>query len=212
MGIKVGVENIYQAAKLLGCGQKIEIELEGEVPGLNPNKQWKAKALRDKWTLGDTANTSIGQGFTLTTPIQLLIMSSRVASGKMIVPSILKDHERNSIIYDLPFKQANLDIVRTGLGAVMNDPRGTSFASRITDKRFLMAGKTGTAQVISKDTMGGRFIKSLRSHSIFTGYAPIHDPKYAVVVVADNAGWGAGTAAPIAKDILLFVQKKAIKN
>jgi penicillin-binding protein 2 len=208
MGIKTGVENIYNVAKLLGYGQKIGIELDGEVPGINPNKQWKTNAVRDKWTLGDTANASIGQGFILTTPLQLLMMTARVASGRMICPSILKGHEKNAAISDLPFKQVNLDIVRTGLGSVMNDPSGTSFASRISDKRFQMAGKTGTAQVISKDTMGGKFSKSLRSHSIFTGYAPIYDPKYAVVVIADNAGWGAAAAAPIARDILLFVQRR----
>lgn len=208
MGIKAGADNIHKVAQLLGYGQKTGIELDGEVPGLNPNKLWKLNSLRNKWTHGDTANTSIGQGFVLTTPLQLLMMTSRVVSGKMVCPSILKDRAKHGPVADLPFQSANLEVIKRGLESVMNDPIGTSYAARITDKRFLMGGKTGTAQVISKDTMnGGRFSKALRSHSIFTGYAPIHDPNYAVVVIAENAGWGSSTAAPIARDVLLFVQR-----
>jgi penicillin-binding protein 2 len=207
MGIKAGVENIYKVARTLGFGQKIGIELEGEVQGLNPNKLWKAKSLQENWTHGDTANTSIGQGFVLTTPLQLLMMTARVASGKTIFPSILKDHHKNFAPTDLPFKKENLNLVRAGLSDVMNNPRGTSFHARIIDKQFAMAGKTGTAQVMSKDTSRGG---GLRSHSVFIGYAPVHDPKYAAVVVADNAGWGSAIAAPIARDILLFAQKNAI--
>jgi penicillin-binding protein 2 len=207
MGIRIGVENIYRAAKALGFGQKIGIELPGELSGANPNKLWKANSHHQSWTLGDTANTAIGQGFVLATPLQLLMMSCRVASGKIIQPSLIKDHSKNHSAIDLPFKKENLEILKKSLEAAINTSIGTSFSARIRQTEFAMAGKTGTAQVISRDTEFGGFHRRLRSHSMFTGYAPIISPRYAVAVVAENAGWGGATAAPIARDILLFAQK-----
>jgi len=210
MGIRAGIENIHKTAQMLGVGQKIGFELSGELSGSNPNKQWKKKVFREEWTHGDTANASIGQGFVLATPLQLLMMISKVASGKIIAPSLLKEHNKNVSPLSLPFKKENLIMIRHGLINASNKSYGIGFGSRIRDKRFLMAGKTGTAQVISKDTSAepGNFNKSLRSHSIFVGYAPIDTPKYAAVVVADNAGWGSATAAPIGRDILFAIQKK----
>jgi penicillin-binding protein 2 len=207
MGIKVGIERIYRVARALGFGQKIGIELSGEAQGINPNKLWKANYSHGSWTHGDTANSSIGQGFVLTTPFQLMTMISRVASGKIISPSLLKGHQKNFSAMDLPFKKENLEIVRGSLVNAINSHRGTAFSARIREKQFLMAGKTGTAQVVSRDTATEK--GASRSHSIFVGYAPINDPRYATVVVADNAGWGSATAAPIGRDILLFAQKNA---
>ncbi|NRA73866.1 MAG: penicillin-binding protein 2 [Rickettsiales bacterium] len=213
-GIEVGINNIYKIAEILGFGNKIDIELLGELKGINPNKKWKENLRSESWTHGDTANASIGQGFVLATPLQLLMMISRVASGKMIFPSLLKDHGKNFSTIDLPFKKSNLAILRKGLIDAINHPRGTSFRNRIRNKQFLMAGKTGTAQVISQDTSAGgkKFSKRLRSHSIFVGYAPIDVPKYASVVIVDNAGWGSLAAAPISRDVLHFVQKSLYTN
>ena len=206
MGIDVGINNIYKTAEILGFGSKIGIELAGESKGINPNKIWKETSLHEKWTHGDTANSSIGQGFTLATPLQLLMLISRVASGKIVHPSLLNNHRKN-ISAKLPFKKSSLDAVKRGLVDVINSSQGTSFRARIKDKRFLMAGKTGTAQVVSRDTANET--GKVRSHSIFVGYAPIENPKYASVVVVDNAGWGSAAAAPIGRDILLFAQKNS---
>ena len=98
--------------------------------------------------------------------------------------------------------------MKKGLVSAINSPHGTAFGARIRDRKFSMAGKTGTAQVVSRDTSSEQ--GSVRSHSIFVGYAPISSPKYAAVVVADNAGWGSATAAPIGRDILLFAQKNVL--
>ena len=205
MGIKAGIENIHKVAHALGFGQKVGIELRGEVQGINPNKLWKANSSYGSWTYGDTANSSIGQGFVLATPFQLLMMISRVASGKMVFPSLLKGHQKNFSLTDLPFKEENLEIIRNGLVNAINNQHGTAFAARIREEQFLMAGKTGTAQVVSRDAEKER--GASRSHSVFIGYAPLNNPKYATVIVADNAGWGSATAAPIGRDVLLFAQK-----
>ena len=105
MGINTGIENMYKIAKILGLGEKLGIELAGESRGINPNKRWKENVFSEKWTLGDTANASIGQGFVLTTPLQLLMMISRIASGKIIMPSLLKGHRKNFSALALPFKK-----------------------------------------------------------------------------------------------------------
>ena len=181
--------------------------MPGEVVGVNPNKKWKWKTPKLAWTYGDTVNASIGQGFTSVTPMQLLVMISRIVTGKAIKPLLLKNQNCNSFA-SLTFKEATFAINSVvSVQYVFNSPKGTGFPARIKDKQFAMAGKTGTAQVISKNISSDFLKSSLRSHSIFTGYAPVNIPKYACVVLAENAGWGSVTAGPIGREISLFAQK-----
>lgn len=209
MGLRIGIENIFNTADILGMGKKTGFELPGEVNGTNPNKEWKLQILKRPWAYGDTANASIGQGFVLATPLQLLTMVGRVTTGKIIYPSLLKKEDASNYSA-LPFKEENLKLIQTALTNVFNDPHGTGFGARIKEPEFAMAGKTGTAQVISKNIASELLKDPLRSHSLFVGYAPAHSPKYACVVVAENAGWGSVTAGPIGRDVLLFAQKERI--
>jgi penicillin-binding protein 2 len=208
MGQKVGVQKIHEVAKKLGFGQKTGIDLPGELPGINPNKEWKTLNYGLNWLIGDTVNSSIGQGFTLVSPIQLAVMIARLASGKAILPSVIY---KDALSFpDLEFNPEHLKIVREGLYRAVNTPKGTGFALRIKEEEFQMAGKTGTAQVISKDTSeqsGIAFAKHHKSHSIFTGFAPFHNPRYATAVVVEHGGWGAQAAAPVGREILYNIQK-----
>ena len=154
-----------------------------------------------------TANASIGQGFISVTPMQLMMMLARIVTGKAVQPVLLK-HQNYNNFNVVPFQTQNLKLIQRCLENIFNSSKGTGFAARIQEKQFAMAGKTGTAQVISKNVQDGYSLKSsLTSHSLFVGYAPIDTPKYSCVVLAENAGWGSVVAGPIGRDILLFVQK-----
>jgi penicillin-binding protein 2 len=186
-GIKAGVDMITSVAKVFGLGSKTEIELPFESAGLMPSKQWKKRQKKQSWTFGDTINVSIGQGDILTTPIQLALMTARIASGKFIKPTILYN-QNNSFGEIDEIKPAHLQIVRDCMYNVMKNHHW---------ENLKIAGKTGTAQVISRRDAKGRF----KDHSMFVGFSPYDDPKYAVVSIAENAGWGADTALPITKKI-----------
>jgi penicillin-binding protein 2 len=203
--MNAGIDNMYAVADELGFGQKTKVELFGELKGVNPNSEWKKSGFKDGWKSYDTVNTSIGQGYVLATPIQLATMIMRLVRGDKATPTMLLGGKQTKIP-PLGIPKEHLEFVRQGVIDVVNTSSGTGYGSRITETNFAFAGKTGTAQVISADTQFSRN-KSLKSHALFAGFAPIHAPRYAVVVAVDNAGWGSATAAPLARDILLFTQK-----
>jgi len=206
MGLASGIDNIQKVADSLGFGRKTGIELPGEASGINPGRSWKEKQYKNKWLVGDTANSSIGQGYNLVTPLQLATMISSVSSGKIVKPHIYPILEQE-IFEELTIKQEHLSAIRSNLEEVFNHPKGGGYHLRIRQPELALAGKTGTAQVISGDTVNASN-RQIRSHSLFVGYAPIHDPKYAVAIVAENAGWGMGTAGPAGVSILQFAQTK----
>jgi len=206
MSQKVGIEKIHEVAARFGLGKKTGIDLPGELAGINPNKEWKRKNLGMEWLIGDTANASIGQGFILATPLQMATMIARLAGGTSIIPSVMYNH--NTIFNKLDINPEYLDIVKNGLDMASNHHQGIGYKNRIREEHYKMGAKTGTAQVISKDTAyTHQYGKQFKSHSIFTGFAPVHDPTFATAVVIDHGGWGSGAAAPIGRDILLFTQK-----
>ena len=207
MGMASGIDNIHHVAAALGFGSKTGIQLPGEIAGTNPSRPWKEKAYDSKWLVGDTANAAIGQGYNLVTPIQLATMISKIAGGRKIKPSLYLDNVDSVESSTLHIPQDHLQMVRTNLEGVFNNPRGAGYNLRIKETEFMLAGKTGTSQVISGDTVHSTN-RSVKSHSVFIGYAPIHDPKYAISVIAENAGWGMGTAAPAGVNILYFAQTK----
>jgi penicillin-binding protein 2 len=139
--------------------------------------------------------------------MQLALMSARVASGLNITPNLYLDNAKNIDHKKLSIAEKNLEIIRSSLNGVFNNPSGSGYNIRITEKQYRLAGKAGTAQVVSQDTVH-TLTRRIRSHAMFAGYAPVDNPKYAVSVVADNAGWGIKNAAPIGIDILYFAQTK----
>jgi penicillin-binding protein 2 len=221
---KVGVDKIAEMAHLLGLGQVTGIDLPGEKPGLIPDSDWKLATFGEKWQQGETLVIGIGQGFVTTTPLQLALMTARIANGGIgIVPKL----RRNEIIAGtgdppgphgppLEIPPEHLKVVQDGMNMVMNEQGGTAFRARIEEPGMEMAGKTGTAQVrritMSERATGVRKNEDLpwdrRDHALFVGFAPVHAPQYAVAVIVDHGGGGSKVAAPIAHDILLEAQRR----
>ena len=190
-GMKAGVEVISKVALQLGLGDKTGIELPFEAAGLIPNKIWKKQKYNKSWTPGDTANLAIGQGYALTTPLQLTLMTGLLASGKKIQTSLLYKNIQNFPKLHR-IKEADLDLVRFGLYNVMRQHHNNSME---------IAGKTGTAQVISKRDGQGKF----KEHSVFVGFAPYQDPRFAITTLVENAGWGRDKALPLTKEAFKIV-------
>lgn len=204
----ISIDSINRIASVLGFGEKSNIELTGELSGVNPSKEWKKRVIGKDWRFGDTVNACVGQGYNLVTPMQMNIMMSRVISGLKISPSVFMDTEASQF-EKLDIAQDHLNFVKNGMISAFNTQGGTGYSTRITEENFAFGGKTGTAQVVSHDTLKIAN-KHIKSHSLFAGFAPIHAPKYSISVVVDHAGWGSIAAAPLAKEVLLFAQKENI--
>jgi len=210
---QMNYDKIANVAKRFGYGEKFDISLSGIKSGLVPNEEWKMKAFKQPWVKGDSLNAAIGQGSVLASPLQMAVVTARLANGGIPIKPYLI---RNSNI----FKQFDnlksqpiissqyLKTVQEGMRRVINQPGGTAYGKRIEIAGFEMAGKTGTSQVISKreKEMTKEESKNNANHAIFVGYAPVHDPKYAVSVVVEHGKSGSMAAAPIAKDIFMEVQ------
>lgn len=211
---KIGVENIYNTAKLLGLDTITNIDLNGEIRNILPDKEWKRQNLKSDWYVGDSFNYAIGQGFVATTPIALAQLYMIIANNGSYYPPHLNKNNSEAA------KQINinnnyLQFIQKALFNVVNMPYGTAFRNRIQNHNFKLAGKTGTSQVRSKKThtenLSSQQIKrSERNHSLFAGYAPFNDAKYVAVVIAEHMGAGNAVAAPLAKDFLEFCYKNKI--
>ena len=222
---RVGVDAINAMALKMGVGEKLGIDIPGERKGLVPTKAWKLATLGKHWNLGETLIAGIGQGFVLATPLQLAVMTARIANGGMSVTPHLSrftyDGEKLVRRTDLTPQDLGLDprhvkLVQQGMIDVVNAPGGTARRSRIDEEGMEMAGKTGTAQVrrISKSERASGVRKNedlpwhLRDHALFVGYAPVDAPRYAVSVIVEHGGGGSRAAAPIAKDVLVETLKR----
>jgi penicillin-binding protein 2 len=224
IGLMAGIDEISSMMKQFGLGQYYDIGLPYSAVGNVPSIEWKKKVLKDVWVLGDTINTSIGQGFNTVTPLELAVMTMRVANGGHPVnPYLVQDSKKAEanmqIMSEEPMVNPEyIKIVHEGMSAVMNEQGGTAYWYRIKEKGFEMAGKTGTAQVIAKQTKEEMeeseegLEDKFNNHGLFIGFAPIQDPKYAIVVVVEHGGSGSGSAAPVARDVLLEAQKLGIAD
>lgn len=220
---RLGIDRISTIAQKLGLGQKLGLNLPGERNGLIPTKRWKHKVVGSSWQQGETLIAGIGQGYVLTTPLQLAVMTARLVNGGYaVVPHLTRSvstaTETSTTVKEkvasLGISQRHLKVVREAMAEVVNGPRGTARKSRIQKSGFEMGGKTGTSQVrrISKAErdVGVRKNKELpweqRDHSLFVGYAPLNAPRYVVSVVIEHGGGGSKIAAPMARDILYEAQ------
>ncbi|MFK7761070.1 MAG: penicillin-binding protein 2 [Candidatus Midichloriaceae bacterium] len=197
--LKVGINNISQIANLLGLGQKTNIDLPYEIDGVVPNINWKGSKYKQSWYLGDTINSSIGQGYLETTPIQLLQMVAKIATGKNFTPSVIND-ENYTENNELKINQRHLDMLRKSMLRVLYKSNVINYNEGGVDEEFKMAGKTGTSQVIS--TKHNTENDLYKDHSLFVGYAPYDSPRFAISTVIENGGWGSKTALPISRKIL----------
>jgi penicillin-binding protein 2 len=198
------------------------IELPQEKTGLIPTKEWKKKRTGTAWHGGDTVLLSIGQGSVLTTPLQLGVLMARLATNNLAFkPTIVRSFEKNQ---DPPIFQdslkavsdKDLERIKKGLNAAVNEPGGTAYGARIIEDGWQMAGKTTTAQV-TRITLQQRNTRipeqhelpwKHRHHAMFAGYAPVHDPRFALAVVIEHGGGGGKVAAPVARDLMKATLKR----
>lgn len=202
---RLGVDKIAEYANAFGLGVKTGIPLP-EDQGLMPTKAWKEKVYKERWNKGEDLVTGIGQGFVQVTPMQLAVMSARLATGKKVEPTMLLSAKRE--FDDLPYKKENMDFIRQAMSDVVNHPQGTAYFARL--RNFKFAGKTGTAQVVSK-RLGKDFDMSLiekyeRPNGLFVAFGPTEQPKYALSVVLEHSG-SSSKSAQAAKDIFRDLEK-----
>ena len=215
LAIKVGVEKISAMARRFGLGQKHDVPMSAVAEGLAPTMDWKQINHGQPWRVGDTVNISIGQGFMLASPLQLAVMSARIATGREVSPRLIKSvdgvEQPSRGGASLGMNENNLRKMRRAMFAVVNDRRGTAYGSRIIEEEMRMAGKTGTSQVrnITAAERRAGVIRNedlpweRRDHALFVNFAPYEAPKVAVAVVVEHGGGGSKAAAPIARDITL---------
>ena len=208
----VSQEKIVKVANDFGLGLKTGIDLQNEKAGLIPTKNWKKERRKEKWTLGDTVNMAIGQGFVLSTPLQLAKMISILVNGLRPITPYLKKSKSFLQNKQLDYKSEHIEIIMEGLYDVVNSPYGTARKSAINDEDFEMAGKTGSSQVYRITEAQRKLGKTVsddywkKEHAVFVGYAPADDPKLAISVLVEHGGGGAHAAAPIAKEVLLVAR------
>ena len=194
MARRVGYDRIAPTAREMGLGQKFDIPFSSQRYGTIPDSAWKMKKYHHPWTVADTLNASIGQGYVLVNPLQLAIMVGRIASGRDIVPRVLLDHH-HGIAPSLNASDQYLQVVREGMWAAVN-AGGTAAFARLPIPGIQLAGKTGTAQVhrISMaDRRAGRTGNAglpfnLREHALFICFAPADNPRYAAAIVLEHNG------------------------
>ena len=216
LALKVGIERINEMATQLGLGIQHDVPMSAITKGLVPSREWKLKNREQEWLVGDTVNASIGQGYVLSSPLQLAVMAARLASGRNVKPMLTKSINGQNVhddkeFEDLKVDKANLNIIRKALFKASNDRRGTAYGSRIINNKYRMAGKTGTSQVrnITDAERENGVTKNedlpwkRRDHALFINFAPYDDPEIAVSVVVEHGGAGSKSAAPIARDITL---------
>ncbi|MCC1480570.1 penicillin-binding protein 2 [Roseibaca sp. Y0-43] len=213
MSQRCGIERINAMAERLGLGIRYDLPMTSVASGLNPSREWKQRTRDADWRIGDTVNVSIGQGYVLTTPLQLAVMTARLASNRAVLPRLIRDPLERAApqAADLDLRPEWLEMIRRGMSNVVNDRRGTAYSSRVTEPTMAMAGKTGTSQVFSitraEREAGIRSQEDLpwnrRNHALFVNYAPLVNPKVAVAVIVEHGGGGSTAAAPIGRDILL---------
>jgi penicillin-binding protein 2 len=217
---KLGIDAIEQAARKLGLGAVTGIELPGEHSGLIPSRAWKLKTYKSPWQPGDTLSVGIGQGYVTATPLQLCQQAARIASGKAVVPRLVHSVGGKPVprpqAAKLDFTDEALARVRNGMDRTMNEGGGTAYNWRIPVPGFEMAGKTGTAQVRAYTneehargiTKNSALDWKLRDHALFIGYAPVKDPKYAMVSIIEHGATQAHPHVANARDVMLFCQQR----
>lgn len=208
---QIGPDAIIATAKKFGFGEATGIDLFNEVSGLVPSKKWKKDRFKSQWTIGDTFNLCIGQGFLLSSPIQLARFAAAIANGgKLYTPRLAKNEPS---FRQIDVKQEHLDIIKEGMYQAVNSSGGSAYSSRILNSNFELAGKTGTSQVQSKanandDLSRDSISWERRNHAVFVGFAPYQNPRYSVSVFVDHGGGGGRAAAPIARRIMSEILEK----
>ncbi len=207
--LKTGINSMSKSLKKIGFGVKTGVDLPRERRGIAPNKAWKRKRYKQSWYMGETVISSIGQGYNLATPLQVARYTAFLATGHLPTPRFVdviagKKVEKNFSEFEV--NQQVLNTIRLGMYDVCNHPRGTARRA-MSHLPILVAGKTGTSQVVSIPQGEKKRMKESqldyysRSHAWLTTYAPFKNPKYIVTVLVEHGGHGGSTSGPIAAEI-----------
>jgi len=240
---RLGIDRLSATAKKFGLGQKVLQNYTEEKAGVVPDTKWKKREIGKNWYIGETLHSGIGQGYFLTTPLQLSLMTAQIANvGFKIQPRIilnendqvgnlqkyynhkkttpgnvmsLKDKIYNFNLQPLFRNQENINLIKDAMFAATNEIGGTSYRSRLDDKKFMFAGKTGSSQIKrftekqrEAETKQAEITYLERDHAWFVAFAPVQDPRYAISVLVEHGGSGSSAAAPIAKKVI----KKVIER
>ena len=224
LAMSMGIDRLHDFLALFGFGKRTGIDISGELNGLLPSREWKRAARNEPWFPGETLITGIGQGFVLTTPVQLATATAALASyGRRIKPHIVASTQRyddfeltplaveNALTIPIQDEHNWADVI-AAMRAVVQGKRGT--ARRISqDAEYEIAGKTGTAQVFGlkeeEKYDAEKLAKKLHDHSLFIAFAPVQEPRVAIAVVVEHGGSGSAVAAPIARIILDSILKES---
>jgi penicillin-binding protein 2 len=208
---RIGMDPIAAMARRLGLGQEFELPVVGQSYGTVPDPAWKKRKYDKDWAVFDTVNATIGQGYFLVNPLQQAVMASRIASGRIIMPRLLHAPQAPRQA-SLGISEEHLAYVHKAMSDVVNGP-GSAPRAKLPLQDVLLAGKTGTAQVVGLHISSGKTGPwKYRDHGHFICFAPADKPKYACSVVIEHGG-GSGSAYPIARDVMtyLFDPNKAIE-
>jgi penicillin-binding protein 2 len=209
MCLRVGAEKLSPMVRSMGFGEKFDLPFDNQRYGTIPDPEWMMRKYHRQWQGYDTVNMSIGQGMVLINPLQLAVMASRLATGRRVVPRLLKSRPpvpQSPLAVD----QDHLDFIRKAMWGVVD--HGTAAAAKFPINGIQMAGKTGTAQThnLSAGERGDYTAASwkLRDHSLFMAFVPFDNPRYACGTIVEHGGFGAAVAAPLVRDTLTFLYDK----
>lgn len=215
MARRCGPDAIAAMARRLGLGVRHDLPVSAIREGLMPTREWKRGARNEAWQAGDSFNYGIGQGFSLATPLQLAVMTARLASGRAVTPRLIAAAQGVPVpvpqAEPLGLKPQHLALIREAMDAVVNERGGTAGRSRIWDDAGRMAGKTGTSQVrrITPAERARGVLRddqlpwNRRNHALFVAFAPVAAPRYALATIVEHGGGGSAAAAPIARDVMM---------
>jgi len=205
----VGIDNISKTLKSIGLGIKTGIDLPSEYNGIMPDKAWKKKRYGMSWYKGETVIAAIGQGYDNITPMQVARYTAFLATGRLPTPMLAKKINGTKVKMEskiIPFNQEHMNEIRLGMYDVCNDRRGTAYKA-LHNLPIKIAGKTGTAQVVSipqevKKRVNEKDMAYFkRSHAWITTYAPAQKPEFIITILLEHGSHGGSSAGPIAADI-----------
>jgi penicillin-binding protein 2 len=208
---RMGIDRMHDFLEPFGLGQYTGVDLTGERKGVLPSRDWKRRRFKESWYPGDTINAGIGQGYHLTTPMQLAVVTATLArKGVRITPHLVKAIDGKPIapVYDTPIllqDPTDWEVVIRGMFEVAKVQGGTAWKV-FKDTPYSVAGKTGTAQVVgiaqNAKYDAAKLAERQRDHGLFIAFAPAENPQVAIAVVVENGNSGSGAAAPVARKVL----------
>ena len=200
---RIGMDPIAAMNKRCGLGEEFPLPVTSQFYGTVPDPEWKLQKYGREWQAFDTVNSTIGQGYMLANPLQLAVSAARIATGRHVMPRLTMDTPPKGFD-QVDFSDEHVRYVRQAMSDVVNGP-GTAGRGRLPFEDIKMAGKTGTAQVVSLNKSDGKTGPwKYRDHGLFTFFAPFDNPRYAGAVVIEHGG-GSGAAYPIARDVMTFL-------